>query len=122
MKTSFIRPFTTLLAVITLMAFTAKLQAAPVDLLRAAYTTLSQADHDYKGHRKDAMKQIAAGAKLLGVTLAGDGKDKEKQGVSDDHLREAAGLLQQAQAGLAGKPLKHVLAAEKQLSTALSIK
>jgi hypothetical protein len=122
MKTSLMRPFTTLLAIITLMAFTARLQAAPVDLLRAAYTTLSQADHDYKGHRKDAMKQIAAAAKLLGVTLAGDGKDKEKQGLSDDHLREAAGLLQQAQAGLAKKPLKHVLAAEKQIATALSIK
>lgn len=122
MKTSSLRPFTAVVAGITLLSFTARLQAAPVDLLRAAYTNLSQADHDYKGHRKDAMKQIEEAAKLLGVKLGGDGKDKEKQGVSDAHLREAANLLHQAQAGLAKKPLKHVEDAEKQISIALSIK
>ncbi len=105
-----------------ILSFTASLRAAPVDLLRQAYVTLAQADHDYKGHRAAAMKDIAAAARNLGVPLGGDEKDRVKQGVSDEDLRVAQSLLQSAAGGLSGKPLKHVLAAEKQLNIALSIK
>jgi hypothetical protein len=93
-----------------------------VDLLRQAYATLAEADHDYKGHRADAMKQIEAAAKELGLRLHGDDKDRERQGISDEHLREAAGLLQQAQGALSGKALRHVEKAEKEISIALHIK
>jgi hypothetical protein len=98
-------------------------QPAPAaNLLRRAYVTLSLADHDYKGHRAEAMKQIEAAAKLLGVNLHGDGRGHEKQGVSDEQLRTARGLLKEARAGLSGKPLKHLDKAINQISTALKIR
>ncbi len=95
---------------------------APGELLREAYIRLERADHDYKGHRKDAMEQIEKAAKLLGVKVRGDGRGHEKQGVSDEHLREAEKLLREARGGLSGKPLKHVNKALEHLSVALRIK
>jgi len=94
----------------------------PGELLREAYVRLEKADHDYKGHRKHAMEQIEGAAKLLGVKVRGDGRGHEKQGVSDEHLREAEKLLQQARGGLSGKALKHVNKALEHLSIALKIK
>ena len=107
-----------------LLNFAPTALAAPgsVELLRQAYITLGHADHDYKGHRAEAMKQIEAAAHELGSNIRGDGRGHEKQGVSDEQLRAAQGLLQQASVGLTGKPLKHVRAAEKQIETALKIK
>ena len=55
--------------------------ASEAALLKAAYLTLSVADHDYKGHRVAAMKHIEAAAKVLGVKLQGDGKGHEKQAI-----------------------------------------
>jgi len=91
-------------------------------LLIQAYATLEMADHDYKGHRVAAMKQIEAAGKLVSVNIHGDGKVHEKQGVSDEQLRAAQGLLEQARAGLGGKALAHVNRAINQLSIALKIK
>jgi hypothetical protein len=91
-------------------------------LLVQAYQTLEHADHDYKGHRIAAMKQIESAAKLLGVKVHGDGKGHEKQAVSDEQLRAAQSLLQQARPGLSGKPLAHVNKAIQQLLVALSIR
>jgi len=96
--------------------------AAVGDLLSQAYFTLGSADHDYKGHRIAAMRQIEAAGKSLGVNVHGDGKVREAQAVSDQQLRTAQGLLEQARTGLAGKPLKHVNQAIHHLSTALSIR
>ena len=107
------------------VAFSMKLSAQPAaagSLLQQAYTALEQADHDYKGHRIAAMKQVEAAGKRLGLNLRGDGKGHEKQGVSDQQLRTAQTLLQQASAGLTGKPLKHVNHALKELNIALKIK
>jgi hypothetical protein len=118
MNIRFFRPW--LLALMLGLALNA--YAAPVDLLSQAYGELSSADHDYKGHRKAAMRQVADAARLLGVTLGGGGRVRERQGISDDHLRNAQGLLHQAASGLSGRPLKHVIAAERQLSVALSIR
>jgi len=118
MKMTSFRPW--LLALI--MGLAVNTYAAPVELLRQAYRELATADHDYKGHRKAAMVKLDEAGKLLGVKLRGDGKDHEKQGVSDDHLRNAQGLLSQATTGLSGKALKRVLAAEKDISVALSVK
>jgi hypothetical protein len=118
MKIRFFRPW--LLAL--MLGLAVNLYAAPVNLLSQAYGELSLADHDYKGHRIAAMRQVRDAARLLGVKLGGDGRVREKQGISDDHLRNAQGLLQQAAGGLSGRPLKHVLAAERQLAIALSIR
>jgi hypothetical protein len=95
---------------------------APGGLLTQAYDALAKADRDYKGHRVEAMKQIKAAAKELGVTIHDKGKGHEKQVVSDDQLREAEKLLQQAEPDLSGKPLRHVKKALHDLSVALTIK
>jgi hypothetical protein len=124
MKTFFLRSLT-VIALICLTAFyNTNLIAgpAPGSLLVDAYAALERADHDYHGHRVDAMKQIEAAGKSVGVNVHGDGRAHEKQGVSDEQLRIAEGLLQQAKEGLKGKPLKHVNNALKQLHTALKIK
>ena len=110
-----------LLAVgLTLSVFAGTSDAGP--LLRQAYAALAVADHDYKGHRVEAMKQIQEAGKILGITIQGEGKGHEKQVVSDDQIRQAQRLLEQARPMLEGKALHHVDAAIKQLSTALSIK
>ena len=93
-----------------------------VALLEQAYTTLAQADHDYKGHRVKAMKDIEKAVKELGGKISGDGKGREPQGASDDQLRKAKGLLQQAVPNLSGKPLKLVNNAIKQIDEALAVK
>src|SRR5580700_296010 len=81
---------------------------AAAGLLTQAYSALSAADHDYDGNRVRAMKQIEIAAKILGVTLSGDGKVKEQQVTSDQQLRTAQTLLQQAvTAGLRPKPQEH---------------
>jgi cob(I)alamin adenosyltransferase len=90
--------------------------------LDEAYATLAQADHDYKGHRAKAMKQIQLAVKELGGRISGKGRGHEPQGTSDAQLKAAQVLLQQASTGLTGKPLKHVNAAITQISVALSIK
>jgi len=96
--------------------------APPAALLREAYLTLSAADHDYKGHRVEAMKEIEAAARLLKVDLRGDGKGRERQGVSDEQLRAARSLLGQARAELNGRPLKRVDKAIGQIDIALKIR
>ena len=125
MKTLIVRSFTGVAVACLMLCFSLKLFAAPAgpgDLLTQAYLTLSVADHDYKGHRVAAMKQIEAAGTVLGVNVHGDGKGHEQQGTSDAQLRIAQGLLQQASAGLSGKALKHVNKAIAQISTALAIK
>ncbi|HUJ09589.1 MAG TPA: hypothetical protein VL171_06135 [Verrucomicrobiae bacterium] len=95
-------------------------------LLSQAYNILVVANHDYKGHRVRAMKQIEAAAKLLGVTLQGNGKGHEQQPTSDTQLRQAQTLLQQLSTGLAPTKPKavhaHIEAAIKQINLALAIK
>ena len=125
MRTSLPRSLPSMVVAALVLLFGLRLLAAPVPpgpLLVQAYTTLEQADHDYKGHRVAAMKQIEAAAKLLGVDVRGDGKGHEPQGVSDTQLRTAQGLLEQARAELTGVPLRHVNQAIAQISTALTIK
>jgi hypothetical protein len=64
------------------------------DMMHRAYRILASGDHDYHGHRAEAMKQIRKAADMLGVDLKGDDKDHEKQFLSDDKLHEARGLLE----------------------------
>jgi hypothetical protein len=125
MKTSLFRSLVSMAVACWVLLLGLNLLADPVPpagLLSQAYATLAQADHDYKGHRVAAMKQIEAAGKALGVNIRGDGKGHEPQGVSDAQLRAAQGLLEQARAGLTGKPLKHINRALDQISIALTIK
>lgn len=96
--------------------------AGPTTLLDEAYATLAQANHDYKGHRVAAMKQIKLAVGELGGKISAKGKGHEPQAASDAQLRAAESLLQQAGAGLSGKPLKHVNLAISQINTALKIR
>jgi hypothetical protein len=67
--------------------------SAEADMMHRAYRILASGDHDYHGHRAEAMNQIHKAADMLGVDLRGDDKDREKQYLSDDRLREARDLL-----------------------------
>lgn len=96
------------------------------DMLHRAYRMLAHGDHDYKGHRIAAMKQVKAAADLLGVDLSGDDKDREQQALSDDKLRETRDLLAHVleAAEVKGQPrvAKHINAAINQIDVALSVR
>jgi hypothetical protein len=100
---------------------------ADVQAVTQAYRLLSQADHDYQGHRAKAMKHLHQAGRVLGVSLKGDGRTKEQQGTSDAQLQQAQATLQQMTANNANGPrhqraLQHVNSALSEISTALSIK
>lgn len=96
--------------------------AGNITLLDDAYATLAQADHDYKGHRVKAMKQIDAALGEIGTKVSGKGKKHEPQGTSDAQMRAAETLLQQASTGLTGKARRDVNAAITQINDGLAIK
>ncbi len=99
--------------------------SAEAGMLQNAYLILSTGDHDFKGHRVRAMHQIEAAAKLLGLNLSGDAKDKQPQPLSDAKLREAQGLLQNvlgaAEVKNQKRVTKHINEAINQINIALSI-
>ena len=105
------------------MAFS---DSAEARKLHRAYHILATGDHDYKGHRVKAMHSVEAAAKLLGLDLSGDLKDKEPQPISDEKLREASGLISEVIASAEVKDqkriTKHLDEAVKQINVALSIK
>lgn len=81
---------------------------AEADLLHRAYRILATGDHDYAGHRVKAMNQLHKAAVMLGLDLTGDDKDRTKQVLSDDKLREARGLLQNVLGASAVKSRKRI--------------
>jgi hypothetical protein len=93
--------------------------------LHRAYRILAFGDHDYKGHRVAAMKQVKKAADLLGVDLSGDDRDRVSQVLSDTELREARGLLVDILGSAEVKDQKkisaHIEGAIKQIDVALSI-
>jgi hypothetical protein len=96
----------------------------PKELLVKAYSAMAHADHDYKGHRGEAMKEVKKAAVELGFKLGGEGPGKEPQRVSDEHMRVARALLEQARAELKEKPKaqRHVENALKNITEALAIR
>jgi hypothetical protein len=126
MKTNLYFRYATLLATV-LLAFglvtRGHAQATTtITTLDDAYATLAQANHDYKGHRVRAMKQIEMAVKELGGAISGHGRGHEPQGTSDAQLQAAQALLQQTTGSLSGKALKHVNAAITQITDALAVK
>ena len=94
-----------------------------VPQLEKAFTTLSQADHDYQGHRARAMGHIKAAIRFLGSSDSDkDAHVRESQAASDDQLNEAEAILQQVQAQVSGKALSHVQKAIEEIKIALSIR
>ncbi|MGH7943247.1 MAG: hypothetical protein ACREFR_19485 [Limisphaerales bacterium] len=97
--------------------------SAEAGMMHRAYRILASGDHDYRGHRVEAMHQIHKAADLLGVDLTGDDKDREKQVLSDGRLREARGLLQNVLNASAVKSQKrishHIERAIKEVGAAL---
>ena len=100
--------------------------SAEAGMLQNAYLILATGNHDYQGHRVKAMHQIEAAAKLLGMNLSGDAKDKQPQPLSDAKLREAQGLLQSVLASSEvqnqKRVTKHINHAINQINIALSIR
>jgi hypothetical protein len=94
--------------------------------LRRAYQILATGDHDYKGHRAKAMHAVEAAAKLLGMDVAGDLKDRSPQALSDERLREAQGLITQvlgaAEVKNQKRVVKHLNEAVRQLDVALKMR
>ncbi len=97
-----------------------------MEMLKAAYKTLAIADHDYKGHRAKAMREIEAACDKMGSDVRGEGKGHEKQAVSDDQLREAKKFLEDARDHLAARHedfvAHHIDLAAKELAIALTLK
>jgi len=88
--------------------------------LQAAYELLSISDHDYKGYRVKAMKQIQDAATTLGVELTAEPFKHEKQSVSDENLTTAQGLLQVlANGDVSGPALNNIITASEDIAIAL---
>lgn len=102
------------------VAFT---DSAEASMLRQAYKILATGDHNYKGHRVKAMHQVEAAAKILGMDIAGDLKDRTPQLLSDARLREANGLIRSVRNSAEVKDqdrvTRHLDAAIAQIDTAL---
>ena len=62
-------------------------------MLAHAYAILARGDHDYNGHRVEAMHHLERAGKILGMDLDGDLKDHEKQALSDVKMRQAQRLI-----------------------------
>ena len=96
------------------------------EALRMAYQVLSDANHDYNGHRKGAMIEIGRAAKAVGLDLQADGPGHEAQDVSDARFHLAKRLLEQVRSRLAvGAPEAervHIDEALKEISKGLQIR
>lgn len=95
------------------------------EMLHRAYHILASGDHDYHGHRGEAMHQIEKAGDMLGMDLKGDEKDHEKQFLSDDRLRDARGLLKSVRDASEVKDQNritdHLDAAIKEIDAALRV-
>ncbi len=96
--------------------------AVSAGLLRDSYLVLAHCNHDYKGHRVNAMKQIQAAAKVIRFQIHGDEKFREPQGASDQQMVTAKRMLEQAEPGLPWRARRHVGKAIRQIDIALSIR
>lgn len=100
--------------------------SAEAAMLHQAYRTLATGDHDYKGHRVKAMHAIEAAAKLLGLDLSGDLKDRTPQPLSDDKMREARSQIATLLAAPALKDrkrvIRHLQEAVNQIDAGLSVR
>jgi hypothetical protein len=96
------------------------------EVLQLTYHLLSQADHDYAGHRVRAKRRIRLAGAILGLELQGEGEGAESQADSDASLRRAGSLLNQMRANLPAdgqsNMLNHLDNAIKQIGVALELR
>ena len=122
---AFLRFSTFLAAIFLALGLSTRVHAeaySSIGLLDDAYATMAQCNHDYKGHRVLAMKQIDKAIRELGGRISGHGHGHEAQGTSDAQMAAARDLIQQASVGLPKKALRHANMALQQINVALSIK
>jgi hypothetical protein len=95
-------------------------------MLRDAYVILATGDHDYSGHRVNAMQQVRAAADQLGLDVSGDGVGGKPLVLSNDKLREAKSLIVQVldSSEVKGEApvANHLRFAIREINTALGIK
>lgn len=118
---------TIILAIVLPLAFGVGVHAEPPrEELAHAYYHLKFADHDYKGHRVLAMREVEIAGKELGINLGGDGQGEERQWKSDRKLDEARRLLRHAREKLEARDrdrvAAHVETAVKEIDVALKVK
>ena len=99
-----------------------KWEEVKAEKLRRAYRILERGDHDYKGHRLMAMRQIEAAAKILDVDVHGEGRGHEKQLLSDVQLHEAKHSLEEIVDDTHGKEREHIRKAIEQIDLSLDIR
>ena len=113
-----------LAAIVVAMSFGACAYAeSPREELAHAYRLLQRADHDYEGHRIEAMRAVEAAGRELGISLKGDLSDHERQWKSDEHMVEARRLLRHAREKLENRDrdrvAERVEKASKEIDSAL---
>ena len=122
-RTSYLR--VALLVLILSFAGRAFAEYAADDLVQA-YALLKHAKGDYAGHRAKAMKEIEAVAKDMAIDLKGGKSEHESQLKSDEQLKEARRLLNDAQDKLKAhnrdKAAENVHKAINEIDDALKVK
>jgi len=63
------------------------------NMLHEAYRMICHGDHDYNGHRVEAMHHLEKAALLLREDLTGDRNLHETQVLSDEKMKYAQGLI-----------------------------
>lgn len=90
-----------------------------------AYRLLMVAKADYGGHRERAMEALRRAGPAIGLVLEGDAPSAERQWKSDDQLREARRLLQDARGKLEARDreraAEHVDRALEEIGRALNV-
>ena len=100
----------------------------PRDELVHAYRLLKSANSDYQGHRMNALNEVEAASKDLGLELHGDVnlQNRERQWKSDQQLSEARKLLRDSRKKLEARDrdrvASHVESAIKEIDSALRVK
>jgi len=99
---------------------------SPRDEVAHAYVLLRLANGDYAGHRANALKELKAAGKALGLDLEGRGSGHERQLKSDEQVAEARRLLRDARDKLEDRDRDRVTVnvnkAIKELDAALKAK
>ena len=84
-------------AIVLALSFGAIAHAeTPREEITHAYILLAHADADYDGHKGNAMHELSAAGKKLGLKLEGAAVENERQWKSDQKLKEARRLLKDA--------------------------
>jgi hypothetical protein len=114
-------------AIMLALSFGARAYAeSPREEVAHAYVLLRMANGDYGGHRANALKEIKAAGKALGLDLKGRGSGHEQQLKSDEQVAEARRLLREARDKLEDRDRDRVTVnvdkAIKELDAALKVK